>query len=326
MLFVPQADFEIFDEDTYFDKMSEVESVLGRCCNNGHFKSFDGNNIYYEYYIAENAKANIVLVHGYTEFSKKYHELCFYLLNSGFNVFLYDQRGHGLSCRTTENIYVNHVNKFDEYVCDLDCYIKTIVEPNQGGLPMYIYSHSMGGAVAALYLAGHTHNIEKAILSSPMIYPVCTPLPSKILRHMITGEAKKNGWETKFRFSSDFNPDITFEENKSDLSKSRFLYNIELRKNESMYQNSASSNRWNYEVLGVKDTIFKNCTPTTLKTKVYIISVADDKVVKEKPQKKLARKLKCKFDTIQNARHTMITAKKPELTEYLKMITDFYCL
>lgn len=326
MLFVPQTDFEIFDEESYFDKMAEVESILGGCCNSGHFTSFDGNNIYYEYYISENSKANIVLVHGYTEFSKKYHELCYYLLNSGFNVFLYDQRGHGLSCRTTENIYVNHVNEFDDYVRDLDCYIKTVVEPNLNELPVYIYSHSMGGAVAALYLAEYTHKIEKAILSSPMIYPVCAPLPSKILRYLITDEAKKSGWETKFRYSSDFNPDITFEENKSDLSRSRFQYNLELRKNEVLYQNSSSSNRWNYEILGVRDTIFKKCTSKTLKTSIYIISVADDQVVKEKPQRKLARKLKCKFDTIKNARHTMITSRKPGFAEYLKMLTDFYCL
>ena len=197
MLFVPQTDFEIFDEESYFDKMSGVESVLEGCCNKGYFTSFDGNNIYYEYYISENSKATIVLVHGYTEFSKKYHELCYYLLNSGFNVFLYDQRGHGLSCRITKNIYVNHVESFDDYVRDLECYINTVVEPRQNGLPMYIYSHSMGGAVAALYLAENSNKIEKAVLSSPMIYPVCMPLPKNFLRYMLTNEAKKNGWERK---------------------------------------------------------------------------------------------------------------------------------
>ena len=241
-------------------------------------------------------------------------------------MFLYDQRGHGLSCRITKNIYVNHVESFDDYVRDLECYINTVVEPRQNGLPMYIYSHSMGGAVAALYLAENSNKIEKAVLSSPMIYPVCMPLPKNFLRYMLTNEAKKNGWESKFKFSSDFNPDVSFENNNSDLSKSRFLYNIELRKKEARYQNSSSSNRWNYEVLGVKDEIFRKCNRKTIKTSIYIISAAGDKVVKEKPQKRLAKKLRCKFDSIKNAKHTMITARKPELTAYLKMLTDFYCL
>lgn len=324
MLFVPKSDFEIFDEDNYNEDMLLVEADLRNYRESGFFNSFDGKKIYYEYYKAVNSTATVVLVHGYTEFSEKYHELCYYFLNSGFNVFVYDQRGHGLSCRETDNMFINHINDFEDYSRDLGYYIDKIVEPHSDGLPIYIFSHSMGGAVTALYLATCNEKIKKAVLASPMIYPVCTPLPRYILRMLLKNEARKNGWDAKFRFSSEFDPDIKFEENKSDLSRARFLYNLELRKNNPNYQNSASSNRWNFEVLGVMDTIFKKCNRKTVKAEVYIINAACDQVVKPRPQRRLAKALKCKYDSIDGARHFLCTAKKDKFSEFFDMVISFY--
>lgn len=324
MLFVPKKNFEIFDEDNYFEKMEEVQKELEPISNNGYFKSFDENEIYYEYYLVENSKASIVIVHGYSEFSKKYHELCYYFLNSGFNVFIYDHRGHGLSCREIDNIYINHVNNFNDYVLDLDQYITKIVEPNSPNVPIHIYSHSMGGAITALYLAGGTDKIEKAVLSSPMIYPFCPPLPRHVLRMLMVKECKKNGEDAKFKFCSEFNPDVKFEENKSDSSKARFQYNLDMRKANPRYQNSMSSNRWNYEILGVKKQIFKKCKKSTIKSELYIISASNDGVVKTKPQRKLAKQLGCKFTSIEGAKHSMCTTIKSKFSNYFDMLINFY--
>ncbi len=324
MLFIPKESFEFFDEDQYFEKMATVESELEKIINSGYFKAFDGNEIYYEYYLVKDSKASIVIVQGYTEFAKKYHELCYYFLNSGYNVFIYDHRGHGFSCRETENICVNHINDFNDYVVDLKQYIDEIVQPCSKDVPMYIYSHSMGGAVSALYLAEDDGKIKKAILSSPMINPVSKPLPRKVLRVIMRNEGRKYGWKTKFRFSSEFNPDAKFEKSKYDSSKSRFVYNLNMRKAEPRYQNSMSSNRWNYEVLGVVDRVFKKCKKNSINAQVYIISALDDRVVKIGPQKRLAKRLGCKFCGIENANHSMCTSLKKDYERYFKLLVDFF--
>ena len=66
-------------------------------------------------------------------------------------MFLYDQRCHGLSERLTERVDLIHVDRFDDYVKDLEIYIDTIVAKNKGSNPLYIFSHSMGGTVTAMY-------------------------------------------------------------------------------------------------------------------------------------------------------------------------------
>ena len=82
------------------------------------------------------------------KFTKKYHEFAWYLLNQGYDVFLFDQRCHGLSCRLTDRTDLIHVASFTHYYQDLHCFVQQIVKPATK-LPLYLYAHSMGGAVAA---------------------------------------------------------------------------------------------------------------------------------------------------------------------------------
>lgn len=324
MLFTPSFKLNIIHESEFNDKMSTVDAELLKYEQNGYFKSFDNSNIYYEYYKAVDSKASIVIVHGYTEFSKKYHELCWYFLEMGFNVFIYDQRGHGKSQRQVENIRITHVNDFNDYVKDLSCYIDDIVIPNSDNKPVFIFSHSMGGAVAALYLSICGEKVQKAVLSAPMVYPVSgVHLPHKVLRALVSGEARKYGWEAKFKFSGEFNPDDKFEKS-SDLSENRFKYNMNTRIKHEEYQNSSSSNRWNFEVLGVVDKLLNRRTVKSILAKIVIISAGADTVVSVKHQKALAKLLKCDYIVLENAKHSLYTAKPEELYKYIKILIDFY--
>ena len=41
------------------------------------------------------------------------------------------------------------VNSFDDYVSDLDMFIREIVMKREGRRPLYLYGHSRGGAFGA---------------------------------------------------------------------------------------------------------------------------------------------------------------------------------
>ena len=109
----------------------------------------------------------MLIVHGFTENALKYSELIWSLLHLGFSVLAYDQRGHGRSWRADgiPDISVTHVDHFSDYVEDLKTVCDTYSEIMPR--PWFIFAHSMGGAVASLYLEQEPALFTAAVLSSP---------------------------------------------------------------------------------------------------------------------------------------------------------------
>ena len=68
---------------------------------------------------AAEPKGTVVIVHGFTESTEKYREFVYYLLNFGYDVLIYDQRGHGFSSRDVDEPGLTHIDKFETYVSDL---------------------------------------------------------------------------------------------------------------------------------------------------------------------------------------------------------------
>ena len=323
MLFEPSYKTEIIKDSEYNDVIVTVEKTLGQYANKGTFASFDGNSINYEFYKTTENRGSIVIVHGFTEFLKKYYELCWYFLNNGFNVFLFDLRGHGYSYRSVEGTDLTHIDNFEDYSKDLDCYIKTIVTPNSEGAPIHLFSHSLGGAVATYYMGAFDNNIEKAVLSCPLVYPVCTPLPRFVLRALLSNEAKRDGWDSKFRFTSEFCEDAKFE-TSSDQSECRFRHNLKLRIDDLHYRNSSSTNRWNYETLGIITKLLDKKLLGNIHSKVLLISGGKDTVVKIKPQKRLAKMLGCDYVCFEDAKHSTYTMVDKDLEKFVATLMDYY--
>ena len=84
-----------------FDREMEttVAPALRKVREDGTFSGCDGRTLCYHVYRASEPRANLVVVHGFTESSEKYDELSWYFLQSGLSVYLFDHRGHGKSFR-----------------------------------------------------------------------------------------------------------------------------------------------------------------------------------------------------------------------------------
>lgn len=323
MLFEPTYRFDVLKEDEFSEKMNGIENELSKYAYKGVFSSFDNAPISYEYYKTQSPRGSVVIVHGYTEFAKKYHELTWYFLNMGFNVFLYDQRGHGYSYRKTSDMQLTHVESFEEYSSDLDFYINNTVIPESNGGDIYLYGHSMGGAIAILYLEKCKSSVKKAFLSAPMIYPTSAPLPHKILQFLMKKEAKKHGWEAKFKYALEFNPEAKIE-NSMDTSKARFLYNLSSRINDDHYRNSYSTNRWTYETLGLVETLLSPTLVKNISAEVVVANAGRDAVVRKSPQKRFAKMVNGKFISFPQAKHSLYTLRDKELREYLDHVFGFF--
>ena len=84
----------------------------------GTFTGFDGARI--QYYKAEHpdAKAAVVMVHGFCEFFGKFHETAYDFHENGYSVYFLEQRGHGGSQRSVDEPDVVDVADFSDYVED----------------------------------------------------------------------------------------------------------------------------------------------------------------------------------------------------------------
>ena len=161
----------VLTEENFDIQMPLISARLDQRRCEGSFEGFDGKPLYYEYFQNAQSHAAVVILHGLSEFTAKYHEFVWYLQEQGYDVFLYDQRCHGKSCRLTQRQDLLHVDRFDDYVKDLHCFVSNVVQ-KATALPLYLYGHSMGGATSALYLAQHPEVFQKAVLGAPMIQPL----------------------------------------------------------------------------------------------------------------------------------------------------------
>lgn len=313
---------EILKEEEFPQKMRELEEKLESIVRRGSMRAFDGCPIHYEQFPTEHPRGNVVMVHGFTEFSKKYYELCWYFLQQGYQVFLFDLRGHGLSGRQVKDDSLVHVNCYEDYVRDLEQYMEQIVCPAAQGLPIHLFGHSMGGAIVMLYLMAATRPVEKVLLSSPMVVPV-TPLPPAYLRHYIRGVVRKSSWDSRFPHASSFKPDPPFA-TSSDLSESRFRRHIDLRRQDVRYQNSSATNAWMYHTLHMGKMLLVPQALQKIQNPILLIQAEKDRTVRNPPQNKLAKLLPhCRLEQIKGAKHSLYNGDEGILRRYLDLLLGF---
>jgi lysophospholipase len=118
------------------------------------------------------AKGVVLLSPGRIEGAIKYPELVWELAQLGYATAIIDHRGQGYSDRLSDNPHHGHVDQFDDFVDDFAAFVRATETAMQGHygheLPLHVVAHSMGGAIAALYLARYPHKIKNAVLCSPM--------------------------------------------------------------------------------------------------------------------------------------------------------------
>lgn len=315
---------EILNETEYKEKMPTILNSLEKIRKITNLNDGDGGTLYCESYINETNDKNIVILHGFTEFGAKYHEMTWYLCALGFNVFIYDQRGHGFSHRQINDLNLIHIDSFNTYIKDLEIVIEKLVKPEREHLPIYLFSHSMGGAVASLYMMKHPETIKKALLCAPMISPKTMNVPRPLVMLMTYCHGIIFGWDKKFKFTGDFNPQVNIN-NTLDSSMARFQATIKQRITTKEYQSSSATNRWMWEAITVQDKILKKRKAGKISTQILIISAENDTVVKNKYHCKFAKMLKnCTSLTVPCAKHNIFFSSGDTLTGFYTILFDFF--
>ena len=311
------------DEKNYAEIMEkEVEPSLSAIRKDGAFISFDGKRIHYEAHITENAKAIIVISHGFTESAEKFREMAYYFSKNGYSVFSVDHRGHGESYRIPGEPNTVKIGKFSDYVKDLNVFVNDVVKPLNPGLPMYLYSHSMGGAIAGRYIQTYPEVFSKAILSAPMICAnTGMPIPlAKILSALLCAVGASN---MSVPGRCEFNPDATYE-NSSDTSEARFNYYHAKKLKNPHLRTCGPSFGWVKEAMAVTNQLLdpENCKKIT--AQVLIFQPETDQQVLSPYQDTFAEKIGARLIRVPGAKHEIYASTNDVLEKYLKDVFEFF--
>lgn len=119
-------------------------------------------------------RAVVALVHGVGEHSGRYMNVVGPLVEDGYAVYSFDQRGHGRSAGTRV-----HINRWAEYRDDLATFLASVAE-QEPGRPVVIYGHSMGSLVVLDYLLQNPSGLAGAIISGVALQPAGVGSPAMI--------------------------------------------------------------------------------------------------------------------------------------------------
>ena len=318
------ADIRPLAEENYAEIMETVvEPALKEIRREGYMTFEGGRKIHYAYYVRPDAKGSIVISHGFTETAEKFREMAYYFLEGGYNVFAMDHRGHGYSSREVEDMRIAHVEHFSDYVGDFNAFVENVVRPHSGDLPLILFSHSMGGAVAALYIQQFPDVFDKAILSSPMISPKTAGFPHWVTKVMagtfiLAGKRKALVFTEK-----GFDPDFTYERS-NDTSKARFDYYYDKRRKTPEYQTCGASYGWVMESLKIIPQMLDPINCGNVQTKVLLFQPAVDDVVEMEPQAEFVSKIAgARLVKIPASKHEIYLSVNEGMEPYLREIFSF---
>jgi alpha-beta hydrolase superfamily lysophospholipase len=91
-------------------------------------------------------KASILILHGMAEHQKRYYKFAQYLQDEGFDVYLYDHRGHGTDKKLSELGFFAPARGY-QLVIDDAIHISEYIEKNKRSDKFFLLGHSMGSFI-----------------------------------------------------------------------------------------------------------------------------------------------------------------------------------
>ena len=227
------------------------------------------------------------MLHGYCGFWGKFHEVAHFFWQAGFDVFFLEQRGHGYSGRQIDDKDMVHVMDYADYIADVKTFMDKIVMPSAGKLPKIIYAHSMGGAIAALFLEEHPEYFDAAVLSSPMFSIKTGSTPSIAVKLLCAKIRLLQQENLPFPGGKRFDGIPTFE-TSSARSEKRYNYIFNQRLADEHYHTYMMSNGWGAASFKATARLLRRASK--VKTPVLLLTAGNDALVNMSGHEKFAKR------------------------------------
>ncbi len=128
------------------------------------YLNWNGYNLHVQEWTPEHApKAHILLVHGQSDHSGRYEHVARFFNNMHIAVSAIDLYGHGKSEGKR-----GHIPAFSNYLDQVDLLIDEVQKKNPGS-PVFLYGHSMGGAISLAHSVQRPGKVQGYIATSPWL-------------------------------------------------------------------------------------------------------------------------------------------------------------
>jgi acylglycerol lipase len=144
----------------------EVQQPDGTAHAQGEFDGVGHTTLYWQSWLPTKARKRGVLVvmHGLKDHSSRYADVAHQLNQAGYGVYAFDLRGHGYSAGDRVGVLA-----FDDYVMDFDVFLNRVQAAEN--VPVFVFGHSMGGAIVTLHAIEMHPDVRGMILSGAALDP-----------------------------------------------------------------------------------------------------------------------------------------------------------
>ncbi len=159
-------------------------------------RTADGIELHERHWLPESGcRAVVCLVHGLGEHSGRYQHVGEAFTAQGLGLYTFDLRGHGRSGGRR-----SHTPSYEALLDDIDLLIDA-AQAEQPGVPLFLYGHSLGGALVINHVLRREPPILGAIASAPALRPGFEPPRWKLA----IGRLAARLWPT-LRLASELDP------------------------------------------------------------------------------------------------------------------------
>lgn len=314
----------ILDEDNFEREMEQtVSPFLKQYEVESELTAKDGKNLYYRTYWKPESKGTIVILHGFTEFSKKYEEMTYYYLKNGYSVCIMEHRGHGNSDREIDNPCKVHINSMDQYVEDMKEFMDQVVVPGSKKQPLYLFAHSMGGGIGTLFVEAYPDYFKKVILNAPML-GFKTGKYTTNLAKTVGNLACLFGQGKAYVFGhGDFDGTENFEGSVM-TSRTRYEHCIHLRQENEQYQTSGATFQWLKAAFNGTKKALKDENLGKITCPVLLFQAAEDVYVTEYGEYYFVNHVKqTEFVYVPDSKHETFNSTNQIIIPYYEKVFSF---
>lgn len=311
-----------FGEEEYEARMRDtVEPALAEIRQSGRL-AVKGGEVYYELFPLEGADT-VVISHGFSESTEKFTEFIYYLRQAGYQAAVWDHRGHGRSLREGKDKNIVHVEDFEDYVEDMRRLMEERLKDFAGSGNLYLFAHSMGGCIGALYLETYPEDFKKAVLNAPMFAIELGACPLFAAGALCKVQKLLGHKKERLFTQGEFDPEEPFETSCTD-SRARHLYYLAKRRENPDLQTSSASYGWADSAIRAGKRAVRNASH--IRIPVLLVQAGRDDQVKAAAQEKFAAAIpqNCRLARFAEAKHECYRSSAPILSDYRKTVLDFY--
>ncbi|PRD42729.1 lysophospholipase [Phyllobacterium phragmitis] len=223
-------------------------------------------------------QGTVLVLHGRNECIEKYFETIADLARRGFTVVCFDWRGQGGSSRMIHDAMRGHIDRFDDYVSDLDQVFRELILPDCPP-PFYILAHSAGALVSLLAAPVLANRVRRMVLVAPFVGLPGSRLGVNGIRFAtrtlgLIGLGRR--YAVKNRYQAGGRP---FADNPLTSDPGRYMRNAEIVRHQPQLGLGGPTVRWVSASLNAIDRVNDPDFITNIRIPTLIIAAGADSVV-----------------------------------------------